>query len=143
MHLDTVMSMVDDDTFLVSTPDLAQCQAYRLGPGGTVSAVDGLATALATTLGLPSVRIVSTGGDSLDQHREQWSKAANVLALRPGVVVAYDRNTRTNEALERAGVRVLTVPSAELSRGRGGPHCLSCPLWRETEEITPIGRQRG
>jgi arginine deiminase len=141
MHLDTVMSMVDEDAFLVSEPHLAQCQVYRLSPDGRVQPVAELFDELAAAMGLPSLRLVTAGGDGLQRHREQWSDAANVLAVRPGVVVAYDRNTRTNEALDRAGITVLTIPSAELSRGRGGPHCLSCPLLRTTDDTIPTGRQ--
>ena len=133
MHLDTVMTMVDWDTFLVSPLHLRQCQAFRLIPrGGGVRAVavDDLFREIARALGVAGVRVIPIGGDSCAQRREQWSDAANVLAMRPGVVIAYDRNVHTNELLSHFGITVLPVASAELSRGRGGPHCLSCPWWR-------------
>jgi len=133
MHLDTVMTMVDRDTFLVSLEQLRQCAAFRLMPqadGMHAIPVEDLFGEIARAVGLTAVRVIAVGGDDDTQCREQWSDAANVLALRPGVVVAYDRNVHTNEALARAGIEVLPIASAELSRGRGGPHCLSCPLSR-------------
>jgi arginine deiminase len=135
MHLDTVLTMVDRDAFLGCPAYLEQCRVFRLGRGrrGEIRAraADSLPIELARALGVPAVRIIPTGGDGFAQYREQWSDAANVLALRPGLVIAYDRNAHANEALSRAGVEVVTIPSSELSRGRGGPHCLSCPLLRE------------
>ena len=133
MHLDTVMTMVDHDTFLVSPAHLRQCAAFRLVPdasGVHVVPVDDLFREIAKAIGTPVVRIIPTGGDGDTQDREQWSEATNVLALRPGVVIAYDRNVYTNDTLNQAGIEVLLIAGAELSRGRGGPHCLSCPLWR-------------
>ncbi|MFI8933304.1 arginine deiminase family protein [Streptomyces sp. NPDC053474] len=87
--------------------------------------------ALATALGAGSIRLIDTGDDAFAVRREQWSDAANVLTLRPGTVIAYDRNALANDRLSAAGIDVLTIPSAELVRGRGGPHCLSCPLVRD------------
>ncbi|MGW3465869.1 arginine deiminase family protein, partial [Streptomyces olivaceoviridis] len=93
-------------------------------------------TGLARSLGLPAVRLIAAGGERTDvaAEREQWSDAANVLAVRPRTVIAYDRNVVANERLAAAGIEVLTTPSAELVRGRGGPHCLSCPLLRDPPE---------
>ncbi len=134
IHLDTVMTMVDHDVFTVYPPVIASVRAFRLRPAPSGLAVreePDLASALAGALGLGGVRFLPTGGDRLDQQREQWSDANNVLALAPGVVLAYDRNVATNELLSAAGVDVLTVPSSELGRGRGGPRCLTCPVNRQ------------
>jgi arginine deiminase len=136
MHLDTVLTMVAEDAFLTSPVHLDRSRAFRLEPragGASVDAhpVDDLPAEIARALRLPAVRMIGIGGDDVTQSREQWSSGANVLAISPGVVVAYDRNVRANEALSRAGIEVIPIPGAELSRGRGGPHCLSCPLVRD------------
>jgi arginine deiminase len=133
MHLDTVLTMVDRDAFTVY-PAVAQTAAVarvRRGPRGLrIDSAGDLRTALAAGLDLPDVRLMPTGGDHHVRDREQWDDANNVLALAPGVVVAYDRNVATNERLRGAGIEVLTIPGSELGRGRGGPRCLTCPLER-------------
>ncbi|MFE9359615.1 arginine deiminase family protein [Streptomyces olivaceoviridis] len=140
MHLDTVLTMVDGDTFLASGPHLSACRWFtlRLDRDGAVVAasVDDPLTGLARSLGLPAVRLIAAGGErtGVAAEREQWSDAANVLAVRPRTVIAYDRNVVANDQLAAAGIEVLTTPSAELVRGRGGPHCLSCPLLRDPQE---------
>jgi arginine deiminase len=137
MHLDTVLTMVDGDAFTVY-PDVAQTTAVfrvrRAGRGLHIASAGDLRTGLAAALDLPDVRLLPTGGDDHARDREQWDDANNVLAIAPGVVVAYDRNVATNERLHAAGVEVLTTPGSELGRGRGGPRCLSCPL-----ERAPLG----
>jgi arginine deiminase len=136
MHLDTVMTMVDHDTLLVSTTHYRSCRWHRLvldrlGEVRAQAVEDGFA-ALARALSVPAIRVIDTGEASFAARREQWSDSANVLALRPGLVIAYDRNTTANDRLDRAGIQVVPVPGSELARGRGGPHCLSCPLIRAT-----------
>jgi arginine deiminase len=123
-----VMTMVDEESWVVSPSHFGRCAAYRLVPergGLRAVAENDVMGAIAAATGVGRTRVIETGDE-----REQWADAANVLALRPGVVIAYDRNVTTNDALERNGITVLPTPSAELSRGRGGPRCLSCPLLR-------------
>jgi arginine deiminase len=135
MHLDTVLTQVDSDAFLVypAMGDHVRTHLLRPDPSGgvEVTAGDGLRHGLEWVCGGGQLRLVQPDLGSVRAQREQWNDANNVLALRPGEVVAYERNVATNEVLAEAGIEVHTIPSDELPRGRGGPRCMSCPVERE------------
>ncbi len=137
MHLDTVFTMVDFDKFTIHPEIEGPLGVYEitLGAGGELkfnAMKDELQNILASALKLPAVDLIRCGGgELLAAQREQWNDGSNTLCIAPGTVVTYERNYVTNELLDRKGIRVLTMPSAELSRGRGGPRCMSCPVKRE------------
>ena len=137
MHLDTVFTMVDRDKFTVHPNILRSITVFVMELDGdrkmTIRQEDGrLEDILKEHLELDHVTLIPCGsGSEIDAAREQWSDGSNTLAIAPGEVVVYARNAVTNRCLEEAGIRLHTIPSAELSRGRGGPRCMSMPLWRE------------
>jgi arginine deiminase len=137
MHLDTVMTMVDRDAVTLFPDVVDGARVWSIRPGDTpeLPAVErfagGVVDALEQALGVEKMRVVPTGGDPFESEREQWDDGNNLLCLEPGVVIAYDRNVDTNTRLRKEGIEVITVPGSELGRGRGGSHCLSCPIQRD------------
>ena len=137
MHLDTVFTMVDYDKFTIHHEiedplHLFEISLDRQGEVKVRSVTDSLTNLLKLELSLPAVELIRCGGDDLmAAQREQWNDGSNTLCIAPGKVVTYERNYVTNDILDKKGLTVLTVPSAELSRGRGGPRCMSCPVSRE------------
>ena len=137
MHLDTVFTMVDRDKFTVHPNILSSITVYVIELDENrkmkIRQEDArLEDILKEHLGLDSVTLIECGhGSEIDAAREQWSDGSNTLAIAPGEAVVYSRNYVTNRSLEEAGVKIHAIPSAELSRGRGGPRCMSMPLWRE------------
>jgi arginine deiminase len=137
MHLDTIFSFCDRDLVTIYEPVVNNITPISYRPGDKEGELDVVIEekswldVVQEALGLKELRVIPTGGDAFEQEREQWDDGNNVVALQPGVVVAYNRNEWTNARLRKAGITVLEIEGSELGRGRGGGHCMTCPVLRD------------
>ena len=136
MHLDTVFTQIDYDKFTIHPGIMGPLTVFEITPDGNGGTKirerdEDLESILTEYVGQPVKLIPCGGGDRIAAEREQWNDGSNTLCVRPGTVVVYQRNNVTNDVLYKNGINCLVMPSAELSRGRGGPRCMSMPAWRE------------
>jgi len=136
MHLDTVCTFLDRDAVTVYPNVVDAIETFSLRPGRTVGTLDvrpedSFLEAIRDALDVKKLRVIATGGDTFQAAREQWDDANNVVALEPGVVISYSKNEYTNSQIRKAGIEVIAIEGSELGRGRGGGHCMTCPLLRD------------
>jgi arginine deiminase len=136
MHLDTVFTFCDRNLVTLYEPVVAQIVPILFRPGGPAGVQADVSDSsfldeVREALGIAELKVVTTGGDEFEAERNQWDDGNNVVALEPGVVVGYERNEATNAKLAKAGIEVLAIAGQELGRGRGGGHCMTCPIVRD------------
>ena len=136
MHLDTVFTQIDRDRFTIHPGILGPLRVFELRPDGkggvtTTERDTRLEDILSEYVGCPVELLLCGAGNKIAAEREQWNDGSNTLCVEPGKIVVYQRNDVTNAYLDSKGLDLVVVPSAELSRGRGGPRCMSMPVWRE------------